>query len=407
MEEKIEPGLIGRRSLLIGAGSLAVSSMLSGCSPSQAATLQLLLLRGSIPAQFTGEFQKVFRKQAGNPINLNVDSHPQLQNLFAQLQTWKQTPPSQTPDSFWDSVKQWIPFTGGKRRRVPELMTLGDFWLGTAIAQQLITPVDVKDLKGWASLAQLPQFKQLVTRNDQGQLDANGKIWAVPYRFGTTVLAYRKDIFQQRNLQPPTDWSDLWRPDLVRRIGLLDNPREVIGLTLKKLGKSYNTADLASVPQLRAELQALNQQAKYYSSTSYLQPLLLNDVWLTVAWSTDVLSLSQRSQQIEVVVPKSGTALFADLWVHPAMNAAPLSAAANQWIDFCWQRDYATQLSLSTWAASPTLIGTPVEQLSQGFRDHPALLPDLAVFNRSEFLLPIPSETANQYRELWTTMRHG
>lgn len=399
--------LISRRSLLQGAGSVAIGSLLGGCSNQAATTLQLLLLRGSIPQQFIGQFQKTMNQQQRGSVGLKVDSQQQLQALFTQLQTWKQSPPNPSSPSFWDSVTQWIPGLGRSTIRVPDLMTLGDFWLETAIRQKLLQPLDVKALSGWAALAQTPQFQQLVTRNAQGQVDANGQVWAVPYRISTTVLAYRRDIFEQRNLQPPTDWSDLWRPELRRRIGLLDNPREVIGLTLKKLKQSYNTPDLLRVPDLTTELQALHQQAKYYSSTTYLQPLMLDDVWLSVAWSTDVLTQNQRSQQIEVVMPRSGTALSADLWVHPAMAASPFPAIANQWIDFCWQRDPATQLSQATWAVSPTLIGTPVDQLPSRFREYPALLPDAATFKQSEFLLPIAAATAQQYRDLWKEMRQG
>jgi putative spermidine/putrescine transport system substrate-binding protein len=386
---------------------LAVGSLLGGCSSQATTTLQLSLLRGSIPQQFVGQFEQAIAQQKRDAVKLKVDTHQQLQTLFTQLQSWKQTPPGQKPASFWESVPEWVPFLGRSQPHVPNLMTLGDFWLETAIRQQLITPLDIKALPLWAQLAKMPQFKQLVTRNAQGQVDPNGSIWAAPYRVGTTVLAYRRDIFQQRNLQPPTDWSDLWRPDLRRRIGLLDNPREVIGLTLKKLKQSYNTPDLLAVPNLKAELQGLNQQAKYYSSTTYLQPLMLDDVWLSVAWSTDVLPLSQRSRHIEVVIPRSGTALSADLWVQPQMGPAPLPPAATQWIDYCWQRDPAIQLSQSTWAASPTLIGTPATQLPQRFREYPALLPDAATFQQSEFLLPIAAQTAQQYRELWTEMRQG
>ncbi len=399
---------ISRRSLLAGAGSWAIGSLLGGCSnQSTAATLQLLLLRGSIPQQFIGQFQRAVKPQSGDPVSLRVDSRQQLQALFTQLQTWKQSPLGQTPPSFWDSIPEWVPGLGKPPQRVPELMTLGDFWLETAIRQQLLRPLDVNNLPEWQQLAQIPQFKQLATRSDRGQLDPQGSVWGVPYRIGTTVLAYRRDIFEQRNLQPPTDWSDLWRPDLRRRIGLLDNAREVIGLTLKKLKQSYNTADLASVPNLKAELQALNQQAKYYSSTTYLQPLLLDDVWLSVAWSMDALPLSQRSRQIEVVIPRSGTALSADLWVHPAMGTATLPTTANRWIDFCWQREPALQLSQSTWATAPTLINTPRDQLPRRFQEYPALLPDAATFQQSEFLLPIAPSTAQQYQALWTAMRQG
>lgn len=397
---------MSRRSLLLGSGYLALSSLLASCSGQTASTLQLQILRKSIPPQFIGEFRKALSRQKLDDVHLTIDSQPQLQALFSQLQTWKQAPPEPSSGSWWDGILGWVPFLGNSSKsKVPNLMTLGDYWLDRAIAQGLISPIDVSSLPTWAKLAQTPQLKQLVTRNQQGQLDPNGQIWAVPYRVGTTVIAYRRDIFEQRNLQPPTDWSDLWREDLRRRIGLLNNPREIIGLTLKKLGKSYNTEDLASVPTLQQALDALQEQAKYYSSTSYLQPLLLDDVWVTVGWSTDVLPLTQRSRQIAAIAPESGTALSADLWVHPAMTSASLPAAAQRWIEFCWQPQTATQLSLATWAVSPALIGTPDDQLPAEFRDYPALLPNAATLQASEFLLPLSDKTRQQYRELWSKMR--
>ena len=124
------------------------------------------------------------------------------------------------------------------------------------------------------------------------------------------------------------------------------NPREVIGLTLKKLGKSYNSTNLQAIPQLKAELTALNQQVKLYSSDSYLQPLLLGNTWLAVGWSTDILPLTQRNPAIAAVVPKAGTALWADLWVRPTVAKPELSALIAAWISFCWRPEIAAQLSL-------------------------------------------------------------
>ncbi|EKQ68044.1 spermidine/putrescine-binding periplasmic protein [Leptolyngbyaceae cyanobacterium JSC-12] len=406
MNDEIWQVPISRRLLLRSSGYVTIGSLLASCSGQAASTLQILFLRGSIPPQLLGEFHKVLSRQNLPGVNLDADSKPQLQALFSQLQTWKQSPPDSSSNSFWDWIPDWVPFLGNRtKNKVPNLMTLGDFWLGMAIAQGLISPIDVSSLPTWTKLAQFPQFKQLVTRNQQGQLDPDGQIWALPYRIGTTVIAYRRDIFEQRNLQPPTDWSDLWRKDLRRRIALLNNPREVIGLTLKKLGKSYNTEDLASVPTLQQELNLLQEQVKYYSSTSYLQPLLLDDVWLAVGWSTDVLPLMQRSRQIAAIAPRSGTALSADLWVHPAMTSTALPAAALQWIEFCWQTKIATQLSLATWAVSPSLIGTPDTQLLAQFRDYPALLPNIDILQASEFLLPLSETATKQYRDLWLEMR--
>ena len=99
------------------------------------------------------------------------------------------------------------------------------------------------------------------------------------------------------------------------RISLPDSAREVIGLTLKKLGKSYNTQQLDRVPNLKKELASLHQQVKLYSSDAYLQPLILGDTWLAVGSSGDLLPLLQTQKDIALVVPVSGTALWTDLWV--------------------------------------------------------------------------------------------
>lgn len=126
-------------------------------------------------------------------------------------------------------------------------MTLGDYWIRVAIKNKLIQPLDVSKLKQWSSLPQ--RWQELAKRNDQGQIDPQGKVWAVPYRWGNTVIVYRRDKFLQEFGWTPSDWSDLWRSELRSRISLLDQPREVIGLVLKKLGQSYNTKNL-DIPNL-------------------------------------------------------------------------------------------------------------------------------------------------------------
>ena len=58
----------------------------------------------------------------------------------------------------------------------------------------------------------------------------------------------------------------MWREELRGRISLPDSDREVIGLTLKKLGYSYNTTDLALVSDLESELEQLKIWGRIPSS---------------------------------------------------------------------------------------------------------------------------------------------
>ncbi|MGI0488102.1 extracellular solute-binding protein [Pantanalinema rosaneae CENA516] len=401
MSIKLSSFPISRRSLLTGVAGWTISQLLVGCNNQPNSPLTIQLLQRSIPLQVLGEFTRSHRS-----IALQTTPEPQLQLLFERLQTWQRTSKTPSPPSSW-RLPDWVPWVGDRSNRsVPDLVTLGDYWLDLAIRQGLLQPLDVTPLQNWRNLD--PRWQALVTRPaPAGQKLTQDQVWAAPYRWGSTMIAYRQDVFAARQLPPPTDWSDLWRSDLRGRISLLDHPREVIGLTLKKLGKSYNTEDLQAVTALKAELLALQQNIKFYSSTNYLQPLLLEDTWVAVGWSQDILSLMKRSQQIAAIVPRSGTALWADLWVRPASSSATTANNAAQWIDFCWQANIANQITQLSQATSPITPTLPPEQSPAEGQPDSLLLPDRAIFQSSEFLQPLSESAIQQYQALWASVRQA
>jgi putative spermidine/putrescine transport system substrate-binding protein len=396
-----------RRTFLATSGGLVLSQLVTGCSGQAQTNLRVELLKNTVPAQVLGKFRQQLQRSFVGGFELDFEPIAQLGDVFARLQAWKrQETTAQQPK------KPLIPLPFLQQSRLvtpPDLVTLGDYWLETAIEQKLIQPLDVTQLSGWQSLPTNPlDWKQLVTRNEQGQIDPKGKVWAAPYRWGSTVIVYRRDILEQEEVAPPTDWADLWRPEFRDRLSLLDHPREVIGLVLKKLGYSYNQ-DLSKVPNLEQELKALHQQVKFYSSTAYLQPLLLGHTWVAVGWSNDVIPLLQRNYKLVSVVPRSGTAVWADLWVSPA-RATPNPTQSEQrslpaqWIDFCWQADIVKRLALLSDAASPMLVG---KSLDEQPRIEQVLLPDPKILQQSEFLKPLTDQAIDQYRSLWLSMRQG
>lgn len=391
-----------RRAFLEGAGILALAGLTSGCSNGDQASLKVRILKNSIPAQLIGEFRRELKQAA----NLKFEPESQLEELFNYLIALKRQGNKKEPQQQWR-----LPWIGGNTATNADLVTLGDYWLEKAIDQQLIQPLDIKDLEGWK---QLPQpWKDLVERDRVEEKEKKIKeIWGAPYRWGTTVIVYDRDKFKALGWKPK-DWSDLWRPELRDRISLLDQPREVIGLTLKKLGLSYNTSDLSKVKKLKEELQALHQQVKFYSSNNYLQPLILGDTWVAVGWSTDVVLLQSSQPQLAAVVPQSGTALWADLWVKPAsvssgsnsVNKGDGQALIKEWIDFCWQPKPASDITLLSKAASPIFASIKNADLPQDLQKNRLLLPGDSVFEKSEFLKPLPKTALDQYQSLWQEIR--
>jgi putative spermidine/putrescine transport system substrate-binding protein len=386
------------RRTFLAAATFAISQLLFSCRQNRDSASQVRLLKGSVPAQILKEFQRRVEKAT----DLNFLQSEQLADLFKLLETWKkqETAPQSKPSGFS------LPFSD---RAVPvaDLMTLGDFWLAPAIQQGLIRPLNLE--LQWDLLA--PEWQTLMRRDRQGQPDPQGEIWAAPYRWGTLMIAYQPEKFKPLGWVPK-DWSDLWRPELKGHLSLPDSPRTVIAVALKKLGQSAHLQDLTTVSSLPAELQALHQQVKFYSSDAYLQPLSLGDTWITVGWSNEILPTIERDRTLAALIPATGTLLTADLWVHPA-TALPQSAQSAllaEWINFCWQPKIATQLSLLSSAASPLFKGEQIQgeqnvEIPLSLQQKPLLLPPAAVLQRSEFLLPLTTTTSEQYRRQWIAMR--
>ena len=395
------PKFIDRRSFLLAAGGVALSQILVGCATRNQRQLHIQLLKGSIPGQIVPQFRQSLQQQ----VQLNFAPVEQIEDLFKQLQAWEDTS-KPTNQGFWN---RFIPFmrsgSSSASRSQPavasDLVTLGDYWLKAAIEQKLIQPLEeVKQLKHWSALDQ--RWQQLVMRDDQGNLAPQGNVWAAPYRWGSTVIIYHREKLQSLGWTPE-DWSDLWRDGLQQRISLLNQSREVIGLVLKKLGKSYNTENIQTIPDLENELRALNKQVKLYSSQNYLEPLIIGDTWLAVGWSSDIIPVLSRYPQFAAVIPKSGTAIWADLWVCP--TKVKKETFLSQWIDFCWQTDIAKQISVITRSNSPISPHVDLSNLQEPFRS--LLQSNRQVFENSEFLGSLPPSAIQEYESLFAKIKQG
>jgi putative spermidine/putrescine transport system substrate-binding protein len=384
-----------RRSFLVTLSSLALGSSLTSCQNQSQTVLRLLAIKNSLPPQLVGEFTKSIQP---NNFKVELALESQFQEILTQVQEWYKTgkaeakglkiplvPPTKSPEY------------------IPNLVSLGDAWLQRAIQEKSIQPIETKDLTNWRKLES--RWRELPQRDERGNSSTTGQIWGVPYRWGTTVIIYRRDKLADANIPIPKDWADLWNPKLRQRISLLDRSREVIGLTLKKLGYSYNAPDLGRAVELKSELTKLHQQVKFYSADNYLQPLIMGDTWVAVGWSSDAIDLIQKNPNIGAIVPRSGTAMWADLWVKPNTKDRALSKLTQQWIDYSLQLQTSNQISLFTSGTAPLLTNLDSKQILPDLQNNHLVLPPKTTLDKSEFLYPLAPATKVQFDRMWQEIR--
>lgn len=379
--------LRGLGGVMLGAG---VGVGLGGCGGGSAGlALEISALAGTVPPQLPGQFQR----RGGGAVR--VRPVMQLEGLFRELERWGPGP---------GQAARADGAAGGAVRSSVALTMVGDGWLEAAIARGLVGPLGLADRSGWRSLGE--RWRRLVWRDRSGRPvpldDAAGRVWGAPYRWGTTVLVYRRDRVDRMG-GPLTDWGDLWRPQLAGRVMLLNQPREVLGAIAKGLGGSYNAADPMAIAGFGDRLRGLRSQGLLYGDRDYLQPLLLGDAWAAMGWSHEVLPALERHRSLAAVVPVGGTALWADLWVRPA--GAAESAAALDWIEFGWDAPVSRQLA-------EVGLGLALQDLDGAIATAPdttatrrSLRPTAETLARSEFIEPLDPVARDRYGNLWADLR--
>lgn len=404
-----------RRRLLFGAASVIGSTGLSDAPEAEATKtlsvegeaeleawefkiyLDVVALTGSVPDQWVEDFKQAL----GTYGVLRLKQRGQLQDIYKELGQ------------------------NGKKKSASraDVATLGDSWLGPAIRAGFLQPLqDVDSYRWWDCMASY--WRQLVTRNSSGQADPKGQVWAVPYRWGCTLVAYNSDNLCRRGGVAINDWSDLLQPRLRGRLAFLDSPREFVGVALKTLGLPYNCTytqlqnSAITLQQLQQRLQQLRNQVRLFSNREHIRALTANDVWAVVGSSHDLIPLASRSSNITIKAPVSGTALWADLWTVPAHAAggselqgpSPLWPA---WFEFGLMPSRVQHSRGLQPGASPLLLpgtmsshSTPVVTSGKHSDSDSELtggvMPKEETLLRSEFLLPLDEGTIAMYQELLT-----
>ncbi|XP_048500656.1 uncharacterized protein LOC104893138 isoform X3 [Beta vulgaris subsp. vulgaris] len=366
--------------------------------------LRVVALQGSVPPAWI----KDFIQSQGRRLKLSVQFRGTLEDIFCEL--------SMSSSKINASPKSAI---------TADLVTIGDSWLDLMIGKSIIEPMEMAEDHDWIK-GLTEKWKVYLRRNSKGKIDPEAKIWAVPYRWGSMVIAYKKSKFEKLGLAPVEDWKDLWRPELAGRISMVDSPREVIGAVLKYMGASYNTSDInkevpGGISAVQENLARLAKQVLLFDSGNYLKAFSVGDAWVAVGWSNDILPAAKRMSNVAVIAPKSGASLWADLWAVPATTRCPPtenlggrirgpSPLIHQWLDFCLQpaRELPFKQGVFPGALPSALEDVPSQILLKGA---PKLVTNLIsgvpppeILNNCEFLEPLSDDAFSDYEWLLSTM---
>ena len=219
---------------------------------------------------------------------------------------------------------------------------------------------------------------------------------SVPYMWGTTGIAYRKD----KVIGPIDSWAVLWDGRYKDRIAMLDDIREVFGAALKFLGKSENSTDMNAVHEAATLLMEQKVLVKAYDSGGFDQMLLSGDVWITQAYSGQIAKAIAENPMIGYVIPKEGCTIFVDNMCVPRNSLH--KELAHEFINFVLEAQIAADIANGTGYSSVSLAARPL--IRSDLLANEAAYPPSNATDRCEFIQEI-GPVVSVYDSLWTEIK--
>jgi spermidine/putrescine transport system permease protein len=220
--------------------------------------------------------------------------------------------------------------------------------------------------------------------------------YSIPYMWGTTGIAYRKD-----KVDAAIDsWAALWDPHYKDRIAMLDDVRETFGAALRFMGNSENSTNQQEIRAAASLLAEQKPLVKAYDSGGFDQMLLSGDAWIAQAYSGQIAKAIAENPSIAYVIPKEGCTIFVDNLCIPAN--APHKELAMEFINYVLEAKSAGAIANGTGYSSVNLAARPL--IRPELLSNEAGYPPRDAIERCEFIEEI-GPAINLYDRLWTEIK--
>jgi len=182
-----------------------------------------------------------------------------------------------------------------------DLVIGSDYIIDIARKENLLSELDK---------SKIPNYENL----DEGYLskfyDPENK-YTVPYSAGSPVIVYDKS----KTGIDIKGYKDLWNKALKGKVLLIDDARNIVGITLKSLGESMNTTDKEKLSTAKDELMKLKENIHHLNYTNPHESLISGDVDIAYLFSSQAyLALEARRRgYLDIVLGMAGIYVVAEL----------------------------------------------------------------------------------------------
>lgn len=337
--------------LLAGVISLLIAS----CGQTKQNELNILTWDGYIPQDILDKFSEE------NNIKINISNFDTNEEMLAKISTG---------NSGYD------------------LVIGSDYIIDIARKQGLLEELDK---------SKIPNYVNLDENYISKSYDPENK-YTVPYSAGSPVIVYdpeKIDVVIK-------GYNDLWNDSLKGKVLLLDDARNILGITLKSMGESMNTTDTTVLEKAKDKLMLLKDNVHHLNYNNPHESLISGEVDIAYMFSSQAyLALAER-QGLKAVYADEGIGFGIDSWFIP--KGAKNLDSAHKFLNLILDAETGAYITEQIMYPSPNKAAR--ELLPEDIKNN-------VVFNipgdklKDAELIQDIGDVAEEYARIWTEFKQA
>lgn len=271
-----------------------------------------------------------------------------------------------------------------------DIVIPSDYMISKMIKEGMIQKLDFSNIPNAGYI--MPNFRNLAYDPDNA--------YSVPYTWGTVGIIYDQTMIDMD--EEDIDWDILWDETYLDQILMFDNPRDAFMIAQIMQGYSINTEDPEQLRDCADKLKEQKHVVQAYVMDEIFDKMGAGDALIAPYYAGDALTIMGENEDLNFVVPKSGTNLFVDAMCIP--TNAKRKEAAEMYINFMCEPDIA--FANIDYICYSTPHSAAFEMLDEETQNNPVSYPDQDfIAEKTSVFVNLSDEANLLMQDLWTEMK--
>lgn len=333
-------------------------SLLSSCAQANKNILNIYSWGNYLPSELIVQFTK----ETG--IKVNLSEYDNNETMYAKLIASKRTG--------YDIV---IP---------------SSYYVDRMAKQGMLRPLDKNQLTNLSNINPLLRNKKF---------DPDNK-YSVPYTWGSVGIIVNTKYIDPKRI---TGWRNFWDPEYKDQLMILNDIRDVFGMTLLTIGYSINDDNSEHIKKAYFKLKAILPNVKIFNIDTVPNIYVDEDAIIGMAWSGDCRLAQTENPQLQYIYPKEGFTLWIDSFA--ILKHADHYENALKFINFMLRPEIAMQAALAS-GHSPANKAA-MKLLPAKLQQDPVFNPNDNIMRRGKIQTDIPETERKIYEKYWEKLKIG